>query len=100
MKQHEYKITIEHIKDAKGQPSTYAEAVQFKAFNHDDIFKIIDRVQQSNLVDDESAKAFAVGMKLMGEVLLENKDVPIFKAFLPEFIQLVKSLKKNALTQS
>ena len=39
MKQHEYEVTVKHIADAQGNPSTYTEALQFKAYNHDDILK-------------------------------------------------------------
>lgn len=41
MKQHEYQITVQHVKDANGQASTYTEALQFQAFNHDDIFEVL-----------------------------------------------------------
>lgn len=50
--------------------------------------------RKKNLLNDESVKPFAVGLKLMGEVLLENKEIPLFKEFLPHFIELIKSLKK------
>ena len=40
MKQHEYQITVKHIADAKGNPSTYDDDLIFTAYNHDDIFKI------------------------------------------------------------
>ena len=96
MKQHEYEVTVKHIADAQGNPSTYTEALQFKAYNHDDIFKVLAYVQKTELVDDESAKAFAVGLKLVGDVLLENKDVPLFKEFMPQFVQFMKALKKSA----
>jgi hypothetical protein len=99
MKQHEYQITVQHVKDANGQASTYAEALQFQAFNHDDIFEVLQRVKDANLLDEESAKAFAVGLKLFGEVLLENKDVPMFKAFFPDFLQFMKALKQQVKNQ-
>ena len=47
-------------------------------------------------------KSFAVGLKLMGEVLLENKDIPLFKDFLPQFIEFIKSINdtyKSSLPQ-
>lgn len=39
-------------------------------------------------------KSFAVGLKLMSEILLENKEIQLFKEFLPHFIEFIKSLKK------
>lgn len=99
MKQHEYEITVKHIADAKGQPSEYTEALQFKAYNHDDIFKVLGFIENSKMLDAESAKAFAVGLKLFGEVMLENKDLPMFKAFMPQFIEFMKTLKQTAKSQ-
>lgn len=96
MKQHEYEVTVKHLTDAQGNPSTYTEALQFKAYNHDDIFKVLGFIQSSHLLDEESTKAFAVGLKLFGEVLLENKERPLFKEFMPHFVQFMKNLKQTA----
>lgn len=99
MKQHEYEISVKHIKDAKGNPSEYTDALQFTAYNHDDIFKVLGFIQNSKMLDEESAKAFAVGLKLFGEVMLENKDLPLFKDFMPQFVQFMKTLKQTAKSQ-
>ena len=94
MKQHEYQITVKHIADAKGNPSTYDDDLIFTAYNHDDIFKILEYLKQKELTDENSMKSFAVGLKLMSEILLENKEIPLFKECLPHFIEFIKSLKK------
>jgi hypothetical protein len=98
MKQHQYEITVKHIADAQGQPSTYTEALQFTAYNHDDLFKVLEHIQKGNLLDDEKTKAFAIGLKLFGETLLENKHQPLFKDFLPQFIEFMKSMKQALKT--
>lgn len=95
MKQHQYELTVKHIADAQGNPSTYKDSLQFNAYNHDDLFKVLAHIQNSNLLEDEKAKAFAVGLKLLGETLLENKDQPLFKDFLPQFIEFMKTLKQT-----
>ena len=99
MKQHQYEITVKHIADAQGNPSMYGEALQFTAYNHDDLFKVLQHLNKANLLDEEKTKAFAVGLKLFGETLLEHKDIPLFKAFMPEFIQFMKALKHTVNTQ-
>ena len=93
MKQHHYKITVEHVTDAKGEPSTYDAPMIFDAYNHDDLFKVLEKIQEKNLFDEDKTKAFAVGLKLFGETLLENKANPLFKEFLPEFIEFMTKLK-------
>ena len=100
MKQHQYEITVKHIADAQGQPSSYSEVLQFQAYNHDDLFKILEKLAKANLLDDEKTKAFTVGLKLFGETLLENKDIPLFKEFLPQFVDFMKALKQTVKTQN
>ena len=100
MKQHQYEITVKHIADAQGNPSGYTEVLQFNAYNHDDLFKVLEHISKAKLFDDEKTKAFAVGLKLFGETLLENKDMPLFKDFMPQFIEFMKTLKQTVKSQS
>ena len=100
MKQHQYQITVKHVADAQGNPSAYTDELQFNAYNHDDIFKVLGFIQNSEILDDESAKAFAVGLKLFGEVMLENKELPLFKEFMPQFVEFMKALKRTAKSQT
>ena len=95
MKQHQYEITVKHVADVQGNPSTYTEALQFAAYNHDDLFKVLEHIQKGNLFEGEKATAFAIGLKLFGETLLENKNHPLFKDFLPQFAEFMKSMKQT-----
>ena len=51
MKQHRYRITLEHVATAKGEPGTHAP-LTFEARNHDDLFEIIDRMRKKGLVPE------------------------------------------------
>lgn len=99
MKQHQYHITLQHLSDAKGQPSIYTEKLEFNVGNHDDIFAIVERMQQAKVFDAEATAAFAVGLKLFGETLLENRQHPLFQDFLPQFGQFMKHLKQTLAQQ-
>ncbi len=44
MKQHQYHVTVQHLKDAKGEVSTYTERLEFYTGNHDDIFEIVEKL--------------------------------------------------------
>lgn len=100
MKQHQYEVTVKHLADAQGNPSTYTETLQFNAYNHDDLFKVLEHLTKANLLDDAKTKAFAVGLKLFGETLLENKDMALFKDFMPHFLQFMKMLKQKVKAQN
>ena len=100
MKQHAYEVTLKHIADAQGNPSTYTDTLSFNSYNHDDIFNVLQVIQYSQMLDDEAAKSFAVGLKLFSEVMLEHKNLPLFKDFMPHFGQFMKALKLTVKTQS
>jgi len=95
MKQHRYRITVEHLSDVRGEPSTYAEPLRFEAGNHDDVFAVVERVRARGDLPPDSATAFAVGLKLFGEVMLENRGHPLFADFAPQFGEFMKTLKKG-----
>lgn len=93
MKQHRYRITVEHLLDAKGAPSQYETPLQFDVGNHDDIFNIVERMRQRTDFDENTNTALAVGLKLFSEVLLENRGSPVFEEFMPHFSAFMKKLK-------
>jgi hypothetical protein len=92
MKQHRYRIQIEHLEDNKGQPMS-REPLSFDIGNHDDVFHIVELMRARADFDENPATAFAVGLKLFSEVMLENKDHPLFEEFRPHFVQFMKQLK-------
>lgn len=96
MKQHRYRITVEHLEDAQGQPSTHPAPLTFEVGNHDDILNIAERMRGRGDLDPETATALAVGLKLFGEVMLENRKHPLFESLVPHFGQFMKQLKRPA----
>ena len=98
MKQHTYEVTLKHMTNAQGNPSTYTETLSFNSYNHDDIFNVLQVIQNSQMLDDEAAKSFTVGLKLFSEVMLEHINLPLFKDFMPHFGQFMKALKQTVKT--
>ena len=92
MKQHRYRVTLEHLTDAQGAPSKH-QPLQFEVGNHDDIIAIVERLRDRGDFTNESAAAFGIGIKLFSEVMLESRDNPLFSAFRPHFSQFMKELK-------
>ncbi|MGI2860229.1 DUF3861 domain-containing protein [Shewanella algae] len=95
MKQHKYSISVEHLEDQNGMPSNYQQALKFEVGNHDDIFAIVDKIKQLQDFDEDQAAAFAVGLKLFSEVMLEQRKNPLFDEFRPHFMQFMKQLKQG-----
>jgi len=90
---HKYKITLEHLATAKGEPGTH-EPLQLAFDNHDDIFSIIERMQARNLFNnDNQSTEFAIGLKMFSEVMLKNRKHPLFEELAPAFSEFMKKLK-------
>ena len=94
MKGHLYRISVEHLEDAKGQ-AVHDQPLVFEARNHDELFDIVRKIQGRNQFSQDEAAAFAIGLKLFSEVMLHNKDHELFREFLPEFGDFMKKLKKG-----
>lgn len=94
MKQHRYRITLEHLADTKGTLPAPG-ILQFEVGNHDDIFAIVERLRDRGDFNAGAATALAVGLKLFSEVMLEEKEHPLFLSFRPHFAQFMKELKKG-----
>ena len=95
MKQHRYRITVEHLADAHGNPSIHAAPLQFETGNHDDILAIAQRMRGRGDFDPDTATALAIGLKLFGEVMLENRGHPLFAELAPHFRHFMKRLKQG-----
>ncbi|SDR18128.1 protein of unknown function [Pseudoxanthomonas sp. CF385] len=95
MKQHRYRVTLEHLADAKGAASTYDAPLRFEVGNHDDVFAIVARLRQRDDLPPDAATPLAVGLKLFSEVMLENRGHPLFAEFAPHFRDFMKTLKQG-----
>ena len=94
MKQHQFRLTLEHLADKDGNPVT-DEPLVFQAPSHDNIFDIVKLREQRENITPEMAQRFAVGLKLMGEVMLENKEYPLFAELKPHFMEIMKAVKRK-----
>ena len=94
MKQHRYRVTLEQLSGPAGAPST-DKTLQFDVGNHDDIFAIVDGLRGRGDFGHDAATALAVGLKLFGEVMLEEPVKPVFSTIRPHFLQFIRELKKS-----
>lgn len=93
---HRFRITVEALNDRKGEPVDKAP-LSFEVENHDDILGIVERIkarEDLNFGDNNSA-AFAVGLKLFSEVMIENHKHPVFAPLREAFKEFMMGLKKG-----
>jgi len=93
MKGHLYRITLEHLEDAKGNQVAKPPLV-FEAKNHDDLYAIVDKVKGKGLFEPDDAEAFAIGLKLFREVMLKYRGSEVFRELDPHFSDFMKAFKK------
>ncbi|MCF1421829.1 DUF3861 domain-containing protein [Mangrovimonas futianensis] len=94
-KANHYRLTMEEV-ILKDPNEPLKDPITLEFDNHDDIFKIMDIVKQKQLFESESqAQEFALGLKLFGEVMLKNRNHPIFESFYPAFSAFMKTLKSQ-----
>ena len=94
MKQHRYRITLEHLTDAYGNPQQ-RDPLVFEAGNHDEIIGLVELARSRELFDAQTTAALVVGQKLFAEVMLENRSHPLFSDFQPHFRDYMKKLKDS-----
>jgi hypothetical protein len=90
---HRYQITVNELEGTPSHVKTDKLTIIFEANSHDDWHEIIKRAQQMGIFDEESAVAFAVGLKLFGGVMLAHRDQPLFATLAPQFGEFMRTLK-------
>ncbi|MGL4667219.1 MAG: DUF3861 domain-containing protein [Saezia sp.] len=89
-----YKINLQEVQLKDGTSSEKSLDLEFE--NHDDLFKVIELVTEKNIFSDKSHSIeFILGLKLFTEVMLKNKDHPLFEELKPAILQFMKKLKSQ-----
>ncbi len=98
MKQHRYRLTVDHLAMPDGSAPTPPRSLQFEAGNHDDILAIVERMRSRGDLPEADATALAVGLKLFSEVMLQNRGLPLFTDFAPHFKAFMQQLKQGPVS--
>lgn len=93
-REHRYRITLQHL-SAPREGDVLHDTLTFEDGNHDDLFRIIELQRGSGrFASADEAAAFALGLKLLSEAVLRNRDdelLQTLKAPLGEFIRNLKA---------
>lgn len=92
---HKYEITVAPLADGAANASLAPAPVVFMHENHDELWSIVERCRKSTGLDADAAAAVAIGIKLLTEVMLKQRNNPLFDSLrVParEFIAKLKSL--------
>lgn len=83
----------------------YAYQVEFKEneqknvvldiTSHDDIFEKLDLIRGKLNISQNDEQAFIIGLKMAGEVILQNRDNPFFQMLREPMKEMMTILKSN-----
>jgi hypothetical protein len=98
MNSYRYKITVEALTGAKGEP-VEGQILSFEAANHDDLLGIVDRMRARLPFDSDTVASLGIGLKLFSEVALEQRNDPMFAMIRPALAEFVRGLKQRSATE-
>lgn len=90
-----YEVSLNLLRGPDGLPPRQPATLRFEHANHDDVIAIVARMQSTTGLAPDAAAAVALGLKLLGEVMLKDKNNALFdplRAAMREFIGKLKSL--------
>jgi len=92
---HHYAVTIAD-RTPRAEGANPVPDLGFSFESHDDLNQIVLRVRDKALFGaEDETKAFCVGLKLLGGVLLQHRDEARFEEFAAAFGRFMKSLKAH-----
>ncbi len=87
-----YQIDLKELTLKNGSEGTKNLSLEFD--NHDDLFNIFEVVKSKQIFEDKNtATEFTLGLKLFTEVMLKNKQHPLFEELRPAIMEFMKKLK-------
>ena len=90
---YKYRLRLEQVAGIQPDSPKY-KPLELDFENHDDIFSIIERLRERNLFDEPGQSTeFAIGLKLFSEVMLKNRQHPLFEELAPAFKAFMQRLK-------
>ncbi len=98
MNSYRYKITVEALTGAKGEP-VEGRTLSFEAANHDDILGIVERMRARLPFDGDTVASLGIGLKLFSQVALMQRDDPMFATIRPALGEFLRGLKQRSVAQ-
>jgi hypothetical protein len=90
-----YRITVTPT-GAPVEGAPLPPPLSFEATNHDDIIAIVERARAGSGLAADDAASMAVGLKLLGEAVLREKDNPLFDPLRGPIREFIGNLKARS----
>ncbi|TCN16421.1 DUF3861 domain-containing protein [Sinorhizobium americanum] len=91
-----YEISLKLVGERDGSVPDEPAVLTFEHVNHDDIIDIVERMRRTTGLIPNDAAAAAVGLKLLGDVMLRENTNALFDPLRAGFREFITSLKSRA----
>ncbi|APO72136.1 hypothetical protein IE4872_PD01615 (plasmid) [Rhizobium gallicum] len=91
-----YEVSLRLVRGRDDSAPVEPSSLVFEHVNHDDIIDIVERMRRTTGLDPNAAAAAAIGLKLLGEVMLREKGNELFDPLRTGFREFITSLKSRA----
>jgi hypothetical protein len=99
MTSYRYKITVEALTGANGEP-VEGQTLSFEAENHDDILGVVERMRARLPFDEDTIASLGLGLKLFSEVTLTQRNDPMFATIGPALSEFARGLKQRSAAEA
>ena len=89
MSTHQYRVSVEKI-----EATANRHLMTFAVSNHDDIEKVLQHLQRKLPIGAAEQQAFAVGLKLFAEVVLQHRHEAPFDELFGSIGSLMRTIKQ------
>ncbi|MDQ6478230.1 DUF3861 domain-containing protein [Dyadobacter sp. LHD-138] len=90
---HKYRLQLDYLTANNGEKQQ-TDPVQIEFENHDNILAIIEILKEKDPFENkDQAVEFAIGLKMFSEIMIKNRNNPLFEELMPTFGVFMKKLK-------
>jgi hypothetical protein len=94
MNSYRYRVTVEPLMGAKGEP-VEGRSLTFYASDNDDIVGIAEKMRARLPFDAHTTAALGVGLKVFSEVALMHRHDPVLASLRPVLNEFAHEVKKR-----
>ncbi|KHT51880.1 DUF3861 family protein [Vibrio sinaloensis] len=91
-KQKHYTVTLTQM---TGTDPNTVQTLTFEFEDRECLFKIIEKLKKGDIVEDNEVPRFALGLRLIGPLVMSNRKSSLFAEFVPHFKAFMANVKKR-----
>lgn len=96
MKKHLYRVDITPVTNKEGNAPTNPQSIAFDFPCHDELHGLLAKVGVIEGLSEQESINLLMGIKMMGEVMLEHRDHTLFKDLNRPFGEFMRTFKQQA----